>query len=249
MIFLNRRRTPLKQEATKDPSKYWYVEKYVYGVLKDTVEIPLGTGTKFTAIESGYDDDTFYGWSIGSTSTSSTFNTTSTYKNTTTSVKKYLDSENTIKLYAVYKYNVIELKSTVEINYGAEHNTVSKEYEYATVCSATLRFYGYTEQSGSGVSGSTYSLEGLSFAVTYNDNFGHQQKENFTINNTKDSYIDKTFPAGSHIKFTLTGYHYSTSTAGGQYISYAKIDDITSHVSQKSLYDCNNFRYRVVSHT
>ena len=87
MIFLNRKRTPLKQKTEKDPSKYWYVEKYVYGVLKETVEIPLGTGTKFTAIESGYEDDTFYGWSKASTSTTRTFTATTTYKNTTTSVK------------------------------------------------------------------------------------------------------------------------------------------------------------------
>ena len=248
MVFLNRKRAPL-QKTTKDPSKYWYVEKYVYGVLKETVEIPLGTGTKFTAIKSGYEDDTFYGWSIGSTSKTSTFNATSTYKNTTTSVKKYLDSENTIKLYAVYKYNVIELKSTVEIKHGAEGTDSSgKEYEYAMVRSAKLRFYGYTEHRGSGVSGDTYNLEGLTFTVTYNDSIGHQQTKNFSIENTKNSYVDKTFPASSHIKFTLTGYHYSTSTAGGQYISYVKIEDM-SNVHQGLLYDCNNFAYRVESHT
>lgn len=250
MIFLNRNRTSLKQETVKDPSKYWYIEKYAYGVLKETVEVPLGTGIKFTAISSGYDDDAFYGWSIGSASTTSTFNNTSTYKNTTTSVKKYLDSENTIKLYAVYKYNVIKLKNTVEINYGSEGTSPSgKEYEYAMACSATLCFYGYTEHTGSGVSGSTYSLEGLTFTVTYNDNYNRQQTERFTIKNEKNSYIVKTFPASSHIKFTLVGYYYSTSTAGGKYISYVKIEDVTQHVYQESLYDCNNFRYRVISHT
>lgn len=111
MIFLNRRRTPLKQEATKDPSKYWYVEKYVYGVLKDTVEIPLGTGIKFTGIESGYDDDWFEGWSKSSTSTARTFNITTTYKNTTTTIKNLLDSDNTIKLYGVYRYSKITTKA------------------------------------------------------------------------------------------------------------------------------------------
>lgn len=105
MIFLNRRRTPLKQEAAKDPSKYWYVEKYVYGELKETVEVPLGTGTKFTAIESGYDDDWFEGWSKSSTSTARTFNITTIYKNTTTAVKNLLDSDNTIKIYGVYRYS------------------------------------------------------------------------------------------------------------------------------------------------
>lgn len=248
MIFLNRRRTIISTDAPiiKDPSKYWYVEKYVYGVLKETVEIPLGTGTKFTAIESGYDDDTFYGWSKTSTSTIKTFNTTTSYKNTTTAVKNLLDSDNTIKLYAVYKYNIIELENTVEINYGAENQNYGKNYEYAMVCSATLRFCGYTEHRSSGVNGSTYSLEGLTFHVTHDDR-GHQKTETFTIDNKKGSYIDKTFPASSHIKFTLVGYSYSTSTAGGAYISYVKINDINSH--QNSLYDCNNFRYRVINHT
>lgn len=249
MIFVNRHRIIQNSGVIKDPTKYWYVEKYVYGVLKETIEIPLGTGIKFTGIESGYDDDTFYGWSIDSTITTPKFNATSTYKNTTTSVKKYLDSENTIKLYAIYKYNVIELKNTVEINYGAEGtDSGGKGYEYAMVRSAKLRFYGYTEHTGSGVSGSTYSLEGLTFTVTYNDYYNRQQTERFTIDNTKSSYIDETFPASSHIKFTLVGYHYSSSMAGGQYISYVKIEDM-SNVPQGLLYDCNNFRYRVVSHT
>ena len=39
MIFVNRRRI-LKNESgiVKDPTKYWYIEKYVYGKLKETVE-------------------------------------------------------------------------------------------------------------------------------------------------------------------------------------------------------------------
>lgn len=98
----------------KDPSQYWYIEKYVYGVLKEIIEIALGAGTTFSAIDSGYDDDTFYGWSISNTSTTRTFTNTTTYKNTTTAVKNALDDENTLKIYAIYKYTSIETKSTTE---------------------------------------------------------------------------------------------------------------------------------------
>lgn len=101
MIFINRKRIKNNQ---KDVSKYWYVEKYVYGILKETVEIPLGTGIAFESIDSGYNDDKFYGWSLKSDSTSATFNSTSTYSNTTNAVKKNLDENNTLRLYAVYSY-------------------------------------------------------------------------------------------------------------------------------------------------
>lgn len=104
MIFVNRRRIIQNSGIVKDPTKYWYIEKYVYGKLKETVEVPLGTGTTFGSIDSGYSDDTFSGWSINSTSTTRTFNATSTYKNTTTNVKNNLDAEKTLKIYAVYKY-------------------------------------------------------------------------------------------------------------------------------------------------
>lgn len=106
MIFLNRRRTIISTDGpiVKDPSKYWYVEKYVYGELKETVEIPLKTSSKFGMIESGYNDDTFCGWSGSSTSTTISFNKNSSYSNTNTTVKKNLDSENTLKIYAVYRY-------------------------------------------------------------------------------------------------------------------------------------------------
>ena len=104
MIFVNRRRIKQNSGIVKDPTKYWYIEKYVYGVLKETVEIALGSGTTFGSIDSGYSDDTFYGWSVSSTSTTRTFTSTNTYKNTTTAVKNNLDSENTLKIYAIYKY-------------------------------------------------------------------------------------------------------------------------------------------------
>ena len=104
MIFVNRRRIKQNSGVVKDPSTYWYVEKYVYGVLKETVEVKLGSGTTFGTMDSGFDDDEFYGWSVDSTSTTRKFNATSTYKNTTTNVKNNLDDENTLKIYAIYKY-------------------------------------------------------------------------------------------------------------------------------------------------
>lgn len=105
MIFIDHKRI-IKNEnsVAKDPSKYWYIEKYVYGKLRETVEVALGSGTTFGSISSGYSDDTFYGWSIDSTSTTRKFNATTTYKNTTTNVKNNLDDENTLKIYAIYKY-------------------------------------------------------------------------------------------------------------------------------------------------
>ena len=60
MIFVNRRRIIQNSGVVKDPTKYWYIEKYVYGKLKETVEVPLGTGTTFGTMNSGYSDDTFY---------------------------------------------------------------------------------------------------------------------------------------------------------------------------------------------
>ena len=102
MIFVNRRRIKQNSGVVKDPTKYWYIEKYVYGKLKETVEVPLGTGTTFGTMDSGYSDDTFYGWSIDSTSTTRKFTATTTYKNTITAVKNNLDSENTLKIYAIY---------------------------------------------------------------------------------------------------------------------------------------------------
>ena len=108
MIFVNRRRIIQNSGIVKDPTKYWYIEKYVYGKLKETVEVPLGTGTTFGSIDSGYSDDTFFGWSISSTSTKRTFIATTKYKNTTTDVKKNLDAENTLKIYAIYKYTKYE---------------------------------------------------------------------------------------------------------------------------------------------
>lgn len=106
MIFVNHKRIIQDSGVIKDPTTYWYIEKYVYGVLKETVEIPLGTSVTFGSIDSGYSDDTFYGWSIGSTSVTVNFASTNTGSNLTKTIKNNLDDENTLKLYAVYKYSL-----------------------------------------------------------------------------------------------------------------------------------------------
>ena len=111
MIFVNRKR--IFSGIIKDPTKYWYIEKYVYGVLKETVEVPLRTSTTFSAIDSGNSSDTFYGWSVSSTSTTRTFTNTTSYSNTTTAVKNNLDENNTLKIYAVYSYSTTEISNAM----------------------------------------------------------------------------------------------------------------------------------------
>ena len=136
MIFVNRRRIIQNSGIVKDPTKYWYIEKYVYGKLKETVEVPLGTDTTFGIMDSGYSDDTFSGWSIKSTSTKRTFNATTKYKNTTTDVKKNLDAENTLKIYAVYKYVKHErIIKTISSTNDEKSITISDDI-------ATAWFYG-----------------------------------------------------------------------------------------------------------
>lgn len=150
MIFINRKRI---NNAGKDTSKFWYVEKYVYGVLKETVEIPLGTSTTFSSISSSNSSDTFYGWSISSTSTTRTFTNTTSYSNTTTNVKNNLDENNTLKIYAVYSYSVTEISE----------NTITSSRDGTTISvarSETAVFGGYHVhvEASSGASFSSVTL-------------------------------------------------------------------------------------------
>lgn len=238
MIFLNRRRTPLKQEATKDPSKYWYIEKYVYGELKETVEVPLGTGAKFTAIESGYDDDTFYGWSKTSTSTTRTFNTTTSYKNTTTTVKNLLDSENTLKIYAVYSYDFVNLFNYKE--FSAVGNNVN--CALYTTQDVVISFCGYqytNSTSKIGYDAVEVKIQPpngttVTFEVETHDGY-----------NLMTNTIDKTITEGSKIIFTLYANRWSSQASGGEITSYMKIKDTTGNSSLYTLVQ----KYRVISHT
>ena len=236
MVFLNRKRAPL-QKTTKDPSKYWYVEKYVYGVLKETVEIPLGTGIKFTGIESGYEDDTFYGWSKASTSTTRTFTTTTIYKNTTTSVKNLLDSENTLKIYAVYSYDFANLFNYNE--FSAKGSNV--DCTLYTAQDAVISFCGYQYTNST----SKVGYDAVEVKI--------QPPNGTTVTfevETHDGYdfmtntIDKTITEGSKITFTLYASRWSSQT-GGEITSYMKIKDTSG---KKSLYTLVQ-KYRVESHT
>lgn len=248
MIFLNRKRTPLKQETTKDPSKYWYVEKYVYGELKETVEVALGTGIKFTGVESGYIDDEFAGWSKTSTSTTRTFNTTTTYKNTTTSVKKLLDSENTIKLYAVYQvYKVSTNGKSFSLSGNAiKHKLVATE-------DATLTLSGYehitkvTVSNGVGSSPTT-SDEGVIFSVF---NVDGTKKEAITTDKNSNKTTDVI--AGEMV--TVSTVSYSNIPSGGNGVpsdgTYYAANSVSVKVSStgEMQYYKASTKYRVSSHT
>lgn len=181
MIFINRRRM-LNNKIIKDPSKYWYIEKYVYGKLVETVEVALGTGTTFGSIDSGFWDDTFYGWSINSTSTSRTFNATTTYKNTTTNVKNNLDDTNTLKIYAIYSYQDATGSSSstkVTSDTGKVTIVVSKN-STAIFGGNHVHTSGTSGPSGSNVSNSYYStslaglvmINGTRVSGTVNDHTG-----------------------------------------------------------------------------
>ena len=229
MIFVNRRRIIQNSGIVKDPTKYWYIEKYVYGKLKETIEVPLGTGTTFGTMDSGYSDDTFHGWSIDSTSTTRKFTATTTYKNTTTAVKNNLDSENTLKIYAIYKYT----ETTWSVSNGAvfsctpsdnsaDSNGASKDYTVSIEVAedSTAKFGGYTFSiygNGSSAPSITYS------DLTYNNKSIYAKIDDDiyitgTVNtyNTNTKYVERDVTAGQII--TLGGYVYglqaSTITRG-----------------------------------
>lgn len=247
MIFLNRRRTPLKQKTTKDPSKYWYVEKYVYGVLKETVEVALGEGIKFTGVESGYIDDEFAGWSKTSTSTTRTFNTTTTYKNTTTAVKKLLDSENTIKLYAVYRVYTVSTngKSFSLSGNGIKHKLVATE-------DATLTLSGYEHKTIETVSNGTGSTTTRDDEVVFNIfNVDGTKKEAITTGKNSNKTTDVI--TGEIVEVSTVNY--SNLPSGGNGVpsdgTYYAANSVSVKVSStgEMQYYKTSTKYRVASHT
>ena len=219
MIFVNRRRIIQNSGVVKDPTKYWYIEKYVYGVLKETVEVPLGTGTTFGTMDSGYSDDTFYGWSIDSTSTTRKFTATTTYKNTTTAVKNNLDSENTLKIYAIYKYTETtwsvyngEVFSCTPSDNSADPNGAAKSYTVSIEVAedSTAKFGGYTFNIY-GTASATSSPSVTFSDLTYNNKSIYAKIDDDiyitgTVNtyNTNIKYIERDVTAGQII--TLGGY-------------------------------------------
>ena len=253
MIFVNRRRIIQNSGVVKDPTKYWYIEKYVYGKLKETVEVPLGTGTTFGTIDSGYSDDTFYGWSIDSTSTTRKFTATTTYKNTTTAVKNNLDSENTLKIYAIYKYT--------EITWSVSNNEVfsctssdnaglngSLKYYTASIEVAEdsiAKFGGYTFNiygDGSSAPSTTYS------DLTYDNNSIYAKIDDDiyvtgtvnTYNKYGSKYIEKDVTAGQII--TLGGYVSGMQIMPGGKTAFC-VSCTVPHWEEKT-----STKYRVTSH-
>ncbi len=247
MIFLNRRRTIISTDAPiiKDPSKYWYVEKYVYGELKETVEVPLGTGTKFTGIESGYEDDWFEGWSKSSTSTTRTFNITTTYKNTTTAVKNLLDSDNTIKLYGVYRYNTRTTKSSSSMSGNTTWKYIAQE-------NSTLTLHGkrttttYTYNNGNLTNTSTVSTD-ITFYI-YDVN-GSQKKKINTGSSVSTRTVDVV--TGDKIAVTtISEDHRPYNPTNPPTGNYDKIESSASINSTGYMYDLmTSPKYRVISHT
>ena len=239
MIFINRKRFIQNKEDTKDPKKYWYVEKHVYGMLKETVEIPLNTNTKFTAIESGYEDDEFYGWSINNTSVTRQFNSSNSYSNTAAAVKNNLDSENTLKIYAVYKYHP-PVSSVTKTNTGS-YTLIAKETGKITITGA-VRIRTLILDKGTTVS-DTISSGTISIKITDNKN---NIKNTLSVGGTS---ISSDIEIGDKITFSITTQQSlpsgSSGPPTGTYISY----DSTITIQHTGLmYDMNVFKYRVESH-
>lgn len=181
MIFVNRRRIKQNSGIVKDPTKYWYIEKYVYGVLKETVEIALGSGTTFGSIDSGYSDDTFYGWSVSSTSTTRTFTSTSSYKNTTTNVKNNLDDTNTLKIYAIYSYKQTtwsvsnskvqtdgELEGALELEVYEDGNAIFGGYVITPGSATSSPIFESLTFNSSGVNIPSATIDGVPVTGTVN---------------------------------------------------------------------------------
>lgn len=239
MIFINHKRI-IQNSGVKDPTNYWYIEKYVYGVLKETVEVPLGTGTTFSAIDSGYDDDTFYGWSISSTSNARKFNNTSSYSNTTTAVKNNLDENNTLKLYAVYSYYEYGTPLSSE---ALIENTSSISYSFRVMTSGTFYFTGRTITTGQNVSGSVSSSSGISIDI-YDASDKHTCS--FTTNKDGSTKYSIYIEAGHRFSFTLKG-----GSESGQYysVNHSSSLSINTNRDEGTFSYFTGPYYRVESHT
>lgn len=242
MIFVNRHRIIQNSGVIKDPTKYWYIEKYVYGVLKETVEVPLRTSTTFSAIDSGYVDDIFYGWSISSTSTSRTFTDTASYSNTTSTVKSYLDSENTIKIYAIYQYATVtkcpSISGTRTYTFIMKEDGELSLSGYATTRTLVL-------DSGGNTVSDTTSTSAVTFYI-YDSN--NNEKERIAVyKNTQTTEV----VAGDKISITVINNMSMPSTGSGKPPSgtYGGTSTSASILSTGDMYDWSVAKYRVESHT
>lgn len=247
MIFVNRHRIIQNSGVIKDPTKYWYIEKYVYGVLKETVEVPLRTSTTFSAIDSGYVDDTFYGWSISSTSILKTFNNNSSYSNTTANVKNNLDSENTLKIYAVYECACTLPITTVTHSVGGVNQNFN--YYYSVLEDTTITFAGYAYVTGAGIHASYTGAKPITISIT------GSQSTSFQLNNYQSGLaigtisdigaVQYSVKAGDKIYFNLPSDYVATNKGGHETRSYIKLTD----AKKSNLYMIEGAAtYRVESH-
>lgn len=245
MIFVNRRRIKQNSGVVKDPTKYWYIEKYVYGVLKETVEIALGTGTTFGSMPSGYSDDTFYGWSINSTSTTRKFTATTTYKNTTTAVKNALDSENTLKIYAIYKYSKYSYveESTTNVMTCSSGNTTHTVKDAIVGKSYTIKAL---TPSINNPSTPVYDGDGHMIGAQYTVSISYGNAVTVESGTTTSSTISYTHTYSQVSKRVSVGLSSATSTPTSQ---IATADSPQSQITYTHLATKTTTSYRVESHT
>lgn len=244
MIFVNRHRIIQNSGVVKDPTKYWYIEKYVYGKLKEIVEIPLGTGTTFKAIDSGYSDDTFYGWSINSTSTTRKFTATTTYKNTTSAVKNNLDDTNTLKIYAIYKYTETheeEQSTSVRLECSqSDHTIIVKDAVIGTK-------YSVYEQEATISQNTIHNSDG---SVVYGPSFGYDSSVLLTSGTATSSTISYTFNYRQVSGSVLVGTNTigTTNTHTETFYRNSPMGQITyTHLAKKSTTKYRVERYESIT--
>lgn len=248
MVLINNRKRYLG--VKKDPTKYWYVEKYVYGKLKETIEIPLKTSTKFTALNSGYDDDTFYGWSISPTSTSRSFTATTSYSNTSTIVKNNLDNKNTLRLYAIFSYritNIVPVRKSVSVDLSATESKTLTVTDAKVGGSYTVSTSIYVPYQ---ITSPVYDSNGKQIGVNYS--IGSKPSGGSSDDYTADS---------STISYTFNSYGSTSSSTMYSGTASATSQPSATKVQSPSggtgtiTYDTNatttstgSLLYRVVSH-
>ena len=239
MIFMNRRRIKQNSGIVKDPTKYWYIEKYVYGKLKETAEIPLGTKYTFGSLESGYEDDTFYGWTRDSTSTSRNYQSTSSYNNTSTYIKKYIDDENTLKVYAIYKYTEThEEEQSVSVRLEcsqSNHTIIVKDAIVGT------KYSVYEQEATISQSQSSNGQGG----VIYSPSFGFGDSVLLTSGTTTSSTISYTFNYRQVSGSVLVG----NSSTGYPTTQTFYRDSPCGTLKYISMRPVSTAKYRVESHT
>lgn len=239
MIFVNRRRIVQNSGIVKDPTNYWYIEKYVYGKLKETIEVPLGTGTTFGTMDSGYSDDTFYGWSIDSTSTTRKFTATTTYKNTTSTVKNNLDDTNTLKIYAIYKYT----ETHEEEQSVSERLECSQSNHTIIVKDAVIGTeYSIYEQEATITQSQSSNGQG---GVIYSPSFGFGDSVLLTSGTTTSSTISYTFNYRQVSGSVLVG----NSSTGYPTTQTFYRDSPCGTLKYISMRPVSTAKYRVESHT